>query len=220
MTEEIAAEKRGGRLLVEHLRLPAMGYVRRRNQPDPPASQIQDLAVVQDMRRAVGEVVDRDVAAETAVDHPRLRSRRQPLVHRSAFVGLDVAEADPPQALDRHQPGQGARDQGKQGPGAAVEEQGLVGEDQELIEAEAIGRRDLGYMGRQAEDAVADLVDPGLHWPALLRSKMRHPAAPVKSPPETAGLAKRRTLGSVLNTRNGRDGIDFRPGQGARRERC
>ena len=45
---------------------------------------------------------------------------------------------------------------------AVVEQQRLVGVDQELVEGEA-GRPDLRHEGRQAIDLVGDLGDFGFH---------------------------------------------------------
>ncbi len=48
-------------------------------------------------------------------------------------------------------------------PHAGVEQQRLVGVDQELVEGEPGGGGDLGHEGREAVDPVGDLVDVGLH---------------------------------------------------------
>jgi hypothetical protein len=94
-----------------------------------------------------------------------LRARRhaEPLVHRAAFVGLDVTEADPAQLFDRDEPadrfGQG-REHATQ---PAMEQHRLVGADEEMIEGEAGRRGDVGDVHGQPIDAGGDLVDSGLH---------------------------------------------------------
>src|SRR5215813_14384197 len=60
-------------------------------------------------------------------------------------------------------------DQREQRALAVVEEQRLVGIDQELVEGEA-GRPDLGQEGRQAIDLVGDLGDVRLHGFSTSRS--------------------------------------------------
>ena len=48
-------------------------------------------------------------------------------------------------------------------PQPGVEHQRLVAEDEELVEGEAGRRRDVRHEGREAVDAVGDLVDLGFH---------------------------------------------------------
>ncbi len=104
--EQVAAQQRPGRLLVKNARLPAMRDVRRVEVADPLAvAEVDRFAVLQDARRAVGHVVQRDQTSGLAVRHLGLRRDRQPLVHRAALVGLIVAEGDPAQPLGRNRGG-------------------------------------------------------------------------------------------------------------------
>ena len=70
-----------------------MRHMRRVEIAHPLAAEVEHLAVGQRARRPVGQVVERDHAAERAVGHLRLRGGGQPLVHRAALVGFDMAEA-------------------------------------------------------------------------------------------------------------------------------
>jgi hypothetical protein len=92
-------------------------------------------------------------------------ARGEPQVHRAAFVGLDMAEADPAQPLERDEAGDCVAHGREQTAMAGVEEQGLVAEHQILVEGEAGRRRDLGDIGGYPEDSVGDLVDTGGHGP-------------------------------------------------------
>jgi hypothetical protein len=92
----------------------------------------------------------------------RLRRRGEPLAQRAALVGLDVAEGDPAQAAYLHHPGDSLGDGREQRPLAAVEEQRLLGIDEELVEGEAV-RPHRGQKGGEPIDPVRDLVDASLH---------------------------------------------------------
>ena len=60
--------------------------------------------------------------------------------------------------VDGHDPGHRLGDEREHAAGPGVEEQRLVGVDQELVEGEPGRRRDLGHEGRDAVDPVGDLV--------------------------------------------------------------
>ena len=147
----------------KHAGVPAVRDMRRVEVADPLAAEVDHLAVLQHARRAVGHVVERHHAAGLPVRHLRLRRDREPLVHRAALVGLVVAEGDPAQPFGRDEPADGLADEREHPPQAGVEQQRLVPEDEELVEGEAGGRRDLRHEGREPVDAVGDLVDPGFH---------------------------------------------------------
>ena len=93
----------------------------------------------------------------------RLRRDREPLVHRAAFVGLEMAEGDPAQALGRNEAAHGVAVERKHLAQAGVEHQRLVAEDEELVEGEAGRRGDVRHEGREPVDAVGDFSDLGLH---------------------------------------------------------
>ena len=122
--------------------------------------------------RPVAEVVERHVAPQRAVGDLAVRRRRQPHVHRPALVGLDVAERDPPQRLDRHDRGDGLGDEREQPAHAGVEQQRLLAGEQELVEREAV-RRHVRDPGGEAVDPVGDLVDVG-GWHGLTSSPCSH----------------------------------------------
>ena len=75
------------------------------------------------------------------------------------LVGLDVTERDPPQRLDRDDPGDRGGYQREQLPVSGVEQQWFVGDDEVLVEGHA-GRLD---EGRDAVDAVGDLHGGRFH---------------------------------------------------------
>ena len=102
LAEQVAAQQRARRLLEQHLCLPSVGDVRRRDLAQTLAADVDHLAFGERAGRAVAEIVQRHVAAECAVGHLALRRCSEPHVHRTAFVGLDVSERDPAQRFDRH----------------------------------------------------------------------------------------------------------------------
>ena len=126
------------------------------------AAEVDRFAVGEPSWWAVAQVVERDHATGHAVRDLRVRGDREELVHRAAFVGLDMAERDPAQACERHDAGDGLRHQRKHPPRAGVEERRLVGVDEELVEREAPGCG-VRHAGRQAVDALGDFVDTGVH---------------------------------------------------------
>ena len=103
-----------------------------------------------------------DTMQPSALNNLGWRRRRQPQVHGAALVGLDVAEADPPQALDVEDLARPPGDQREHLARTGVEQERLVGVDQVLVEGEAAGG-DLRDARRQAVHAVGDLMDVGLH---------------------------------------------------------
>jgi len=96
------------------------------------------------------------------VHHLGLRRRLEKHVHRAALVGLEVPEGDPPQILQRYDPGDSLRHQREQLAHAAVEQHRVVTGQQELIEGESV-LGDVGYPGRYPENARSDFVHGGVH---------------------------------------------------------
>ena len=82
------------------------------------------------------------------------------LVHRPALVGLDMSEGDPAQPIERQDGRDRLGDRGEHRPVPGMEEEWLLGVDEELVEAEPV-RPDLGQQGGDPVDALSDLVDPG-----------------------------------------------------------
>jgi hypothetical protein len=74
-----------------------------------------------------------------------------------------MAESDPAQLLDRDEPPDRLRQRRKHLAQPAVKQHRFVGADEEVIEGEAGGRRDLGNVHREAIDAVGNLVGLDLH---------------------------------------------------------
>ncbi len=147
-------------LLVEHDRVPAVRDVRGRQEAHALAAEVEHLAVRERARRPVGLIPERDHAADLALRGRRLRGRGQPLVERAALVGLEVAVADPAQARERHDPRQRLADPGIERAHAGVEQQRLLGVDQDLVEREPALRGER----REPVDAGSDLVGTGHAW--------------------------------------------------------
>ena len=73
--------------------------------------------------------------------------------------------------LDREDGGDGTADLTEHAASSGVEQQGLLGIDQEVVEGEA-GGADVGDEGGQPEDAIGDLVDLDIHgWSDSLEGK-------------------------------------------------
>ncbi len=167
LREQIAAEQRPGRLLVEDVRVPPVWHVRRVDVADPLAAEIEHRLGAQGLGHPIGKIVHRHHATDRAVCNLRLRRDGEELVHCPALVGFEMAERDPAQALDGHDRRDGGRHRRKHGAGAGVEQQRLLGIDEELVEGEA-RRSDVGHERRQPEDPVGDLVNVGFHVISLL----------------------------------------------------
>lgn len=70
--------------------------------------------------------------------HLRVRGHGQPFVHGAALVGLVVAERDPAEIVDRHDPGDRFGHQREHLPQSCVKQKRLVSEHKELIEGPAM----------------------------------------------------------------------------------
>lgn len=93
----------------------------------------------------------------------RLRRCRQPFIHRFAFVGLDVAERNPSQPVDRDNSAGRCRNRREQESLPAMEQKRLVGVDQKLVEGQAARTCRSRYEGRQPINLFGDLIDSGFH---------------------------------------------------------
>jgi hypothetical protein len=152
-----------------------VGHVRRRYLEDPAgdrgAAEVEDLAVGHRVRWPQALVVEGQQAAERPVRDLRVRGGAEELVHRAAFVCLQVSERDPAQPRQRHHPLDRLAYGGEQGPHPGVVQQRLVGVDEELVEGEP-ARCDLRDAGGDPVDAVADLVSLCLHAVPSLGMRM------------------------------------------------
>jgi len=72
-----------------------MGHMRRREELQTVTAGAKNLAVRQRARRPFGEIVDHHLGADDAAHRLGLRRRLEPLIEGTAFVGLEMAEADP-----------------------------------------------------------------------------------------------------------------------------
>jgi hypothetical protein len=115
--------------------------------PNALATQVDNVAVGQFARRPVAQVIERDHAADRPVRHLGTRGGGEEFVHRATLIGFHMSEGDPAQPLDGNDAGDRLRNQGKHAPGAGMEEQRLVGIDEELIERKAAWGR-FGDTGR------------------------------------------------------------------------
>ena len=117
--EEVAAQQRAGGLLEEDLGLPAVGHVRRGDLADPLAAEVD---APRPRRAARGGRSHRSLSEMSQPRAPcatwLLGRGREPHVHRAALVGLDVAEGDPAQRLDRQHRGHRLGDQREHARGA------------------------------------------------------------------------------------------------------
>ena len=157
--EQVTAQQRSRRLLVEDPGLPGVGHVGCGEVAEALPAEVEHVAVGEGPRRPVGEVVHRHHAAEGAEGHLGSGCGRQPLVQAAALVGLDVTEADPAQAIEGDHRGHRLGHQGEQRPHAGVEQEGLVPVHEDLVERHAR----VGHERRDPVDVVGDLVDGGLH---------------------------------------------------------
>ncbi len=74
-----------------------------------------------------------------------------------------MAESDPTQLLDRDEPRDRFRERRKHPAQPAMKQHRLIGADEEVIEGEAGGRRDVGHVHGEAINAVGNLVGLDLH---------------------------------------------------------
>lgn len=143
--------------------------MRRVEPAHPLAAEVEHLVVRERARRAVGHVGEPDVAAGQAVRRLGVGRGGEPLVERAAFVALDMGAGRPAQLRERDHGLHRLDDQREEAALAVVEEQRLVGVDQELVEGEA-GRADGVHEGREPVDAGGDFGYGGFHRGVLSRA--------------------------------------------------
>ena len=74
-----------------------------------------------------------------------MRRAAEPRIHRAAFVGLDVTEADPAQRLDRDEPADRLRTSGNMARSPQWNSIGSAARIEKMIEGEAGRRRDVRH---------------------------------------------------------------------------
>ena len=119
------------------------------------------------VRRPRRLIVDGKHYADCAVRNRCIWCSSEQVVHGSAFVGFDMAEADPPQPVDRHDLPNGGGHQWEHPTRAAVEQHRLIGDDEELVEGEPGRRSDVRDEGGEPENPRRDFVAGGFHAPIL-----------------------------------------------------
>src|SRR5450631_397896 len=162
VSEQVPAQQRLGGFFEQHPGLPCVWDVGCVQVAYAHPAEGDRLAVGQRSGRAVGHLVQGDLAAARAVRDLRLGGYGEELVHCAALVGLDVTERYPAQPIYRHDPLDGRPDTGKHCAMAGVEQQWLVVVEQELVERES-GGSDLRDKGRQPVDPGGDLINGGGH---------------------------------------------------------
>src|SRR5206468_1541990 len=153
LLQEIRAEERALGRLEEEARVPAVGHVRRAAVAPAVPPRHDDLAVRERPRRPVGDVVHADDGTHDAARRLGPRREREPVVQRAAFVGFEVAEADPTDTCGIDDPRHRRAHHRERLAEPGVEEERLVVTDEELVERE-VGLRD---EGRDAEEVRCDL---------------------------------------------------------------
>ena len=194
--EQVAAQERAGALLHQETAFPGMGKVGRVVPAHGVAAEAERLAVGQGAGRPVSQVGDGHHGRDVAAQGRGSGRRREPLVERTALVRFHVGEGDVAQPLRRQDAGDRLMHQGKHPARPGVEQQGLLVDDEVLVEAEAAARQ--GDRGVDAIDAFHDLGHVGaglgvgdLHL-ALLVSAMWSPSPPAPLPHAGEGCAVAR----------------------------
>jgi hypothetical protein len=126
-------------------------------EAEPAAARVEDLAVGEPLGRPDREVGDVDHRRDHLADRLGVRGGLQPEVHRPAFVGLEMAEADPPDARRVDHARDRFAERREAGPESCREQQRLLVADQEVVELQT----DVGSVLAEAEDVRGDLGDGG-----------------------------------------------------------
>ena len=126
------------------------------------ATEGDELTVIHRARAPVREIVHRDHGGNLAAERLGVRRDRQELVQCAALVGLEMRERDPAQALDRHYARDRIAHRRKYASKPRVKQEGLVIDDQVLVEAEPAGHRARRHRCGNTIEPIGDLVDAGV----------------------------------------------------------
>src|SRR6185369_17158604 len=132
-----------------------MRELRRVNEAETIFAGLQTVVRVQHLRGSIGEIVEVYKAADHAVDWSCIRCDLQPLIKRSALVGLEVAEADPAQLCGIDDLGNHFTQGREHGTRSGMEEQGLFVFHQEMVELQV----DLGNENGKTINIRRDFED-------------------------------------------------------------
>ena len=112
--EQVAGQQRRGGLVEPNPGLPVVRDVRSGDEAKPMPADVEHVLLRCDNGRAIAQVGQRQHHGQWPCDDLGGRRGRQKHVHRAALVGLDVAEGDPAQLLQRDDPVDGLRHQREQ----------------------------------------------------------------------------------------------------------
>lgn len=127
------------------------------------ASDVNNFTVGQRPRRPISQVVHRNTAAQHSMCKLGRRRRRQPFIHRTAFICLNVSKTKPAQLFHGHDCGNRSGNQREHFSQPAVKQQRFITDDQEVIKGKTCGCGDFRREDGKAIYACADLVDLSFH---------------------------------------------------------
>src|SRR5215471_4902226 len=163
LKEQVAAEEGSSSLLENEAGIPTVRNVRRVDAGGALAPQIDRLSILECPRRTNRRVVQPDVTSDPSVRRCRVGRRGKPFIERTTFVRLHVAERYPAQPSQVHDSCGGGADAGKQEALPAVEQQRLVGIDEELVKGDSGRRSGFGHEGREPINSIRNFIDAGFH---------------------------------------------------------
>ena len=126
----------------------------RKEEPQAVGPQLQDLTILDPVRRPDGEVID-VVGAELAVNGFGHRRHLKELVQRPRLVSLEVGPRHPADLSRFDQPGHTGQRLLEQPSVPGVEQQRLLIDDEELVE----GQPKPGHEGGDPIDPVGDFIN-------------------------------------------------------------
>ena len=177
MGEEIAAEEGLGRFLEQNPRFPVVRNVRSIDMANTLAAEIEDFAISQFAGRSITQIVKRNHAADCAMRDLGTWRGGEEFIHRPALVRLHVSEGDPPESRERNDARYRLGYERKHSRRASVEEERIVGVDEELIEREP-ARRGVSDTRREPVDTITYFVCICLHSGFPFRCGNEHSARP------------------------------------------